>query len=73
MVLPGFAAREAEGEVSNLARAIQKAGIFVPASEVASRRLKLAWLIRRKSCRIMVSAVGLGPTTHALKVLLTVV
>ena len=63
---------EAEGEDSNR-RAIEKAGIFIPAPYGVLWRLKPAHQIWRKFFRIMVSALGLEPRTHALKVLLTAV
>jgi hypothetical protein len=57
---------EAEGQDSNR-RAIEKAGIFIPAFYGVLWRLKPAHRIWRKSFRIMVSALGLEPRTHALK------
>src|SRR6266568_1421958 len=57
---------EAASQASNF-RAIEKAGIFIPASYGVLWRLKRASKIRRKSFRIMVSALGLEPRTHALK------
>ncbi len=48
-------------------RAIEKAGIFIPAPYGVLWRLKLAYQIWRKFFRILVSALGLEPRTHALK------
>src|ERR1039458_1204560 len=57
---------EVEGQESNC-RLREKAGISIPAPYGVLWRLKLAHQIWRKLFRIMVSALGLEPRTHALK------